>query len=282
MGRALVLWAGVLLFGRAAWADTPRPAAPEHELVVEERGERPPPRVDEGLIPTPEWDWPRLHLEEGRAFADPFLGVELFPEISVGTSLAVARLAGVGQVAHQTSLDLNLYVLELKAWLSSGLDGRASPPRIEAALKVPFAWPGAPSHRLALVWGALVQDAGPALSNSSRGELLYGWGASGFSLQARAGYGFEQLFADQPLRQGLLWGALVGLRLGAFEPILQADGFRAVLSRDDRVALLAGLRLHPGGENLQVGAAVLLVRVRGEQNPGNRAGAVLDLGYNFL
>ncbi len=262
---------------------TPRNDIYEHSLKVVDSPA--PPReqqFDEWVTYPAEWDWPGKHLQDGARFVDSFIAPEIFPEVSVGTAVQGAEVTSSRAVTFQSQVVLSLWALEVRVPVVSTIDREVTAPLVQFDLKVPFALPGHPDHRLMLTYGAAVLPAGPALSQTSRGQLFYGYGSKYFSLVLHAGYGVEQLYADQPPRPGFLYGGTVGLRLGAFQPMVEADGIRTVVTRGDRLAVVPGIRFFPDGENLQIGVGALLSFAQGEDSPGRRLGAVAELSYNFL
>jgi hypothetical protein len=153
---------------------------------------------------------------------------------------------------------------------------------VKLDFKVPFAIPGSDSNWLALLWGATLSDTTPRLADSSRVELLYGYGGPLLAAQLRVGYGYGQSFPSSDLRQGLLYGALLGLNLGAVQPLVEVDGVRFV-GRDDQLTLLPGVRLLPAKlPTLQLGLSGLVVLTRGDNEPSRRYGGLFELSYNFL
>jgi len=264
-----------------ATVQTPYAVIPEHELVVVEEGTPRPVPVVEPPEKPPLWDWATKHLAAGQVFADPFVGPEVYPEVSLGARMLAAHIEPSGAIGYRAGVSLSLYALDLEIPVFTTVDGgQLDPGNVRANLKIPFSWPGAEQHRFAINWGAVVLDDGPSLSQSSKFELLYGYGAGGFTAQLRAGYGYEQLFADQPLRLGLVYGALLGFGTGTLQPVLEVSGLRTVTSEENEIVLVPGLRIHPAGvDYLQLGVGGLVVLATGDNE---RYGAVVDLSFNFL
>ena len=258
----------------------PHPVIEEHKLMpVDESAPRP--AVDEQVHALPEWAWPREHLEKGGAFADPFIGPEVYPEISAGVEVTAARIQSNRAVVYDDEIALSMYLLEIKFPLIAYNDGSIPATRVLFDLKIPLAL--SDQHRLAFVWGASIPANGPLFSQSSRGELLYAFGGYGLTVQLKLGYGYEQLFLDQPLRLAGLYGGLVSLRLGRFQPVVQVDGARTTNTRANRVALTPGLWIFPfARDTVQLGISALIVLSSDQNSPGDRYGALARLSYNFL
>ncbi len=285
--------AGALLFGSRSSAQappnsalatagpgTPYVALEEHRLRPVDAG-APLPADDERLSPMPEWSWPREHLEAGRAFADPFIGPEVYPELSAGIQLRGALADSGRALAYDQQVALNLYLVEIKFPLMAERGGSvgANPVFIDA--KIPLELN--PSHRLAFVWGVALPNGAPAQAKSSRGEVLYAFGGGALSLQLKVGYGYEPLFRGDPLCQAVLLGGFAGLRLGPLQPVLQVEGSRALSARRTRVALAPGLWVFPLSKDaVQLGVSALVVLNGSEPEPSRRVGAVASVGYNFL
>jgi hypothetical protein len=231
-GVAKVAGAALLLSG-CAMARTPYVAVAEHELRPAEQT-RPAeaqlepqfvevgpdgearaaqPASARGGFPEAAWEWPREHLKASARFPDPFLGPEVYPEISVGSSTVAAHVVRTKEVEFLDTLDLSFYWLRLKLPVISTLDGSQPQQHLGLDFKVPFALPGTSAHWLALLYGASISDAVPRLVDSIRGVLMWGYGGQLLAVQLRVGYGYSQSFASSPLRQGLLYGALLGLNL---------------------------------------------------------------------
>ncbi|MBI5549314.1 MAG: hypothetical protein HY901_35970, partial [Deltaproteobacteria bacterium] len=236
------------------------------------------------IEPAPKWEWPRLHLLAGRPFADPFLGPELYPELSAGTLITAESLRPSGEIAYTSWIDLQIYLLEVKIPLINRIDGgEPGAENVRVNLKFPYAIPGHESHRLMLVAGAVVQDSTPAISRSSSAQVIYGYGGHGFTAQLRGGYGYDQFAPSQRLRLGLLYGALLGYRAGPIQPMVEFDAMRTSATQSDRFTLVPALRIFPGREDtVQIGLGGLLSFSHGEDTPGRRFGAVFDVTYNFL
>ncbi|MGC4122736.1 MAG: hypothetical protein QM765_50825 [Myxococcales bacterium] len=282
------LLAGVLLLslgsGLARAQDVPEGMVREHELTVIDSGSLPPgPPLSEELEPA-SWDWPRRHLEQGRDFADAFLGTLLYPEVSAGTSLLLDQVQSTGTVEFSSWVNLQLYLLEVRIPVVGYVDGTANGPQhVRLDLKIPFAIPGNESHRLAFVVGSIAMEKAPSLAESSHAAIVYGYGAHGFTLQLRGGYGYDQFMPSQPLRLGLLYGGVLGFRAGAIEPMVELDAMYTTGTRSDRITLLPAIRLFPGrDDSIQLGLAGLLTFSRGQDTPGKRFGGVFELKYTFL
>jgi len=256
----------------------------EHELVVVDSDQAPPlPPLDEDLPAPSLSDWPGRHLALGRDFADAFLGTVLYPELSVGSSVMADGAQDGSAFEFSSWVTLQLYLLEVRLPVVSMLDGAREAQHARLDLKIPFAVPGDESHRFALTGGAVVLESGPAFSKSSHVSLAYGYGGHGVTVQVRGGYGYEQFMPSQPLRLGLLYGALVGLRAGPFQPMVELDAMHATETQSDRFTLLPALRVFPGGgDALQIGVAGLLTFSRGQDAPGNRFGGVVEVKFTFL
>lgn len=282
MRGAIGLVAALVICSGTARAEPKNWTVPEHKLKVADEGTVPP-KLNEDIEPSPQWDWPQRHLAAGRDFADPFLGVELYPEVSAGLLVSAEDADDEGRIAYGSWINLQLYALEVKVPLISRLDGEDTSPNVRAALKIPFAIPGHPQHRVAVIGSAIIQDATPAISRSSSGQLMYGFGGGGFTVQVRGGYGYEQFQPSEPLRLGALYGALLGFRAGHFQPMVEFDAIRTTGTRSDRFTLVPALRIFPDRQDtLQIGVGGLLSFGRGSEMPNNRFGGTLDLSYNFL
>ncbi|MGI5860934.1 MAG: hypothetical protein ACOX6T_02635 [Myxococcales bacterium] len=284
---------------------TPYVAAVEHDLRPAEQGATPevqtepdfeviepgkgpiskaPPtaalREDESVrdeIPEPVWAWPIQHLEASRNFPDPFLGGEVYPEVSIGTTTLAAHVDKSKAIEFASTVDLSFYWLKVRFPVISTLDGSRPEPAVDFNLKVPFAIPGSDSNWLGVSWGATLSDSRPILADSSRFELLYAYGGGVLAAQLRVGYGYRELLPGLGLRQGLLYGAQLGLTLGKVQPMVEVDGMRFV-GGDDQISILPGVRFLPATlPTLQIGVAGLAVL-----GGNDRFGGLVELSYNFL
>lgn len=259
---------------------TPHPVVEEHELRPADAGAASP-RPDEDLPPLPEWSWPREHLEGGRAFADPFIGPEVYPELSAGIQVRGGRAGSSRSFLYDQQVALNLYLVEVRFPLVAYRSRSNLANQVFLDAKIPLAL--GPMHRLAFVWGVAIPGGTPARTKNSRGEVLYAFGSRALTAQLKLGYGYEPIFIDEPLRQAVLFGALVGLRLGRFQPVLQVDGSRSPSAGESRLALAPGLWFYPlSNDAVQLGASALVVLSGDGEGQTRRAGALATLSYNFL
>jgi hypothetical protein len=268
----------------------PHSAAEEHELMPVEGG-GPTLDVDEEIHPMPEWSWPREHLERGRGFADPFIGPEVYPELSAGIQIRAAVDSSRRVALYDQQVALGLYLVEIRFPLIASRAGSACANQVLLDAKIPLSL--GKRHRFAFVWGVAIPDGAPALTRNSRGEVLYtfsGRGGRALTLQVKLGYGYEQLFVGEPLRQAGLFGALAGLRIGHFQPVVQVEGAMDLWARENRVALAPGLWVFPQSrDTVQLGASALVVLNGGQRSTPGRlgaitrsAGVIASLSYNFL
>ncbi len=293
------------LLGGCAMVRTPYVAVAEHELRPAEQGARPeaqtepdfeviesrsgpvaksPPAAvradDESVweeIPQPVWAWPIQHLEASRNFPDPFLGEELYPEVSIGSTTLAAHVDATDAIEFASTVDLSLYWLAVRFPVISTLNGSRPEPSVDFNFKVPFAIPGSDSNWLGVSWGATLSDARPSLDDSSRFELLYAYGGGLLAAQLRVGYGYRESLPGLGLRQGLLYGAQLGLSLGRVQPMVEVDGMRLV-GGDDQISILPGVRFLPATlPTLQLGVAGLAVL-----GGNDRFGGLVEISYNFL
>jgi hypothetical protein len=258
----------------------PHSAVEEHELMPVEDG-GPPLGVDEEIHPMPEWSWPREHLDRGRGFADPFIGPEVYPELSASIQIRAAVDPSRRSALYDQQVALGLYLIEIRFPLFASRGGSACANQVLLDAKIPLSL--SKKHRLAFVWGVAIPDGAPALTRNSRGEVLYALGGRALTLQIKLGYGYEQLFIGEPLRQAGLYGALAGLRIGHFQPVVQVEGAMDLWTRENRVALAPGLWVFPHSrDTVQIGASALVVLNRGQPRAPRRLGAIASLSYNFL
>jgi hypothetical protein len=311
MREGLLVAAAALALGGCAMVRTPYVVAVEHELRPSEQTAPPEVQLDPQymivgpgqLAPSagagaaagayaagdvwaqfrePVWDWPVLHLQQSADFPDPLLGNEVYPEVAIGSSVVAAHVEERDRFEMQSRLNISLYWLDLSFPVIDTVDGARPEPLLNLSLKIPFAWPGAERHWLAPLWGATIGNGTPQLADSSRFELLYGYGGKLLELQLHAGYGYTQIFTDPQVRQGLLYGGLLGLSLGKVRPQIEVQGIQFV-TNDAQVSLVPGVRLLPASlPTLQLQVAGLVVLTGGNDSPGNRYGAVFEISYNFL
>ncbi len=120
------------------------------------------------------------------------------------------------------------------------------------------------------------------LADSSRLQAMWGYGGRLLATQLRVGYGYAQTFASSELRQGLLYGAQLGLNLGKVQPLVEVDGV-SFNDRGDQVTILPGLQFLPASlPTMQLGVSGLIGLTFDDSTLSNRYGAVIEASYNFL
>ncbi len=234
-----------------------------------------------------EFTWFERHLELGRTFADPFLGSEVFPEVSAGLSVFAAGTRPTGAVAFGSGLNVNLFFVDLVLPLISRLDGTQSDERMQVNFKLPIPLPNTENHRFAFIFGNGFGASG-GIPVTKKAEMLYGMGYGGFGLQLNASWRLEPFSAGQQLSPALGYGALFAYRVGGVEPMLELSGLREFGGgRGDRIDFVPGLRFYPGDrDNLQFGVGAI---VGTGGNAGDfsdfgirRLGGIADVSYNFF
>lgn len=268
------------------------PVVEEHPLMpADGAGRKPIPEYENLNLPDAsrarEFTWFEDHLELGRRFADPFLGTEVFPEVSAGLSVYSAGTRPTGAVAFHSAVRANLFFLDLTLPVISRLDGAQSTERLQVDLKIPIPLPRTEAHRFAFVFGNGFGATG-GVPVTRKAELIYGLGLGGFGLQLAASWRLEPFDGAGANSPALGYGALFAWRFGGLQPVLEIAGLREFGGgRGDRIDLVPGMRFYPGErDNLQFGVGVI-VGTGGEAGDFSdfgirRLGAIADVSYNFF
>jgi hypothetical protein len=225
-----------------------------------------------------------------RNFVQPFLTPSVFPEISA----RVLNEGGYASRGHSAELDqllfLSAYFVDVYAPLLTLR--RAVPTSSDAFrmdLKAPFVF-GRQAFTLFL--GGNLPTSGTWADAGYNMMFGYALGGSVFSLQARAGVGFDQLIAEDvgPRGTSVLADIAASFALGRHASLLlQADGRKLVGQQGGTLRLWPGVRFYPLSEatlSLAVGAQLWMDSFTSSGAfttfDVRRAGAFFDVGYVFF
>lgn len=271
---------------RRTWP-APAPDEPTPLVLVEEGQPRPPAPPDVVARKRGHALWVERHLEGGRRWIDPFLGPELYPEISVGDSAQPRWDRAQRELEIENALELKLYVLELR-FPSTFADGgrpRAFSSR-DADLRIPIRLDAGDHHRLLALVGALVPLVGGATEDNSGAHALLGYGYSRGTgtFQLYGGLAVEpDPFAPGPRERRSIarYGGSVGVGLGDHVDLhLDAD-LRNPRGAGYDLFVTPGVHFWPRRlPTLQIGLAALLALEEGLDL--EKVGGIFELSYNFL
>lgn len=241
------------------------------------------------------------HRDEGRPYLDPFLGREVYPELSVRLATGFVRKKTAnsgepggedGSMALISRADVNLWFLDMRFFLDS-TDRQPDGP-FEMVLKAPLAI--SDHHRLApmlIVHVPLRQSIGDAVLEAGVG---YHYARSGLALklEATAFEGSPNRTSSGPNQGGMLgWNAQVSYllteRIGV---LVEGDGVTAISERtgtdtpavgDTIVRILPGLRwIVADDSGMELGVAGLFTFVPDGYRIRRDQGLLLDFGYVFM
>ncbi len=239
------------------------------------------------------------HRDEGQAYLDPFLGREVFPELSAQLSMRFVqeKISNVGEphgkdgrVALRGRVDVNLWVLDARVPFGAAEGENAGP--VELVLKAPFS---AGPHRFApMVVFHVPTDRG---LEGSLVELAFGYhyARDGFGLMLEvSGFSGTHDRRKGPRSAGMVgWDAVVSYLFGdVFGVVVEADGTTAISEHveskppstgDTVVRLAPGFRFFPIDPGFSLGLAAVLTFVPdGYEGLTRDQGVLFDIGYTFL
>lgn len=238
------------------------------------------------------------HRDRGRAYLDPFVGREVYPELSARLATAFTRKkfanggephGNDGTMALLARADVSLWFLDLRFPLDSSTPSDSGP--FELVLKAPF---GIGPHRFAPM--LVVHVASDGLSRSViEAGVGYHYARQGLALklEVSAFDGAPDRTRSSALGGKLGWNAqlsyLVTDHVGV---VVEADGVTAISEREGQpppevgdtiVRLLPGVRFFvPETEGLELGVAGLVSFVPDGYGVGRAQGVLLDFAYTFF
>lgn len=262
------------------------------EVPPEEEADPEPFGVDLPLLET-------THRDAGLQYQDPFLGREVYPELSanVQTRFVTRRIANAGEPHGKDGrmtlggrVDLSLWVLDVR--IPFEMDRPNAERNIELVVKAPFA-AGRHSFAPMLAFHAPIQEG----LDESVVELAVGYhyARAGFGLKLEvSAFSATHVRGRGPRSAGMvgyngvlsyLFGDVVGI-------VLEADGTTALSQRtssarpkvgDTVLRVAPGLRFFPFDPGFTIGVSGLLTFVPdGYSGLSRDQGVLLDLGYTFL
>lgn len=229
-------------------------------------------------------------VSEHRDFIQPFLTPAVFPEIS-------ARLlngGGYGSRGHAAELDqflyLSAYLIDVYApLLTLRHSAPVSPDTLRMNLKAPLIFG---RHAFTLFVGGNLPTGGPWTDGGYNMMFGYALGGSLLSLQARVGFGFDQLIGEEvgPRASSVLGDVAASVSLGQHARFLvQADGRKILGQQGGTFRLWPGFRFYPLEEatlSFAVGAQLYMDSFTPSgaftSFDVRRAGAFFDIGYVFF
>jgi hypothetical protein len=251
------------------------------------------------------------HRDEGQAYLDPFVGREVFPELSaqLSTQLVRQKLSNRGEpngnngrVALGGRVDFNLWLLDVRVPFDTTDDSENAP--LELVAKAPFSL--GEHHFAPMLIAHVPTDDG---IDDSVIELAFGYhyARSGFALklevsgfvgthERRKGDRIPAGAIDPALRPsaGMFgWNGVVSYLIGDVVGIVfEADGVTAISERaeftspsagDTLVTLAPGLRFFPVDPGFSLGLAAVITLVPDDYVGVPRdLGVLFDFGYTFL
>jgi hypothetical protein len=280
----VVLGLGLVAVGSGvARADDGPPGIVEHTLVAMDAAPPVSPSLWKGDLPGyGVWDFARDHLDAQARFSDPFLGPELFPEVSAGTLLVGTRQGGAS--TFEGKLNLELYWLSVRLPLEQVSTDPTS--RADLDVKLPLGF--GHGRQVALLLGASVPLSGEPISKAGgRVQVIVGRGGHTWDAQARLGVA-SQAPEGQPAPDTVaqaLFGASGGFHFRSWGRVeLEVDG-AAGRQGAKRLAVAPGLRFFPTRQqDVSLGVAGLFkLQDQADQSFGARSlGGLLQLSYTFL
>ncbi|MEQ8274433.1 MAG: hypothetical protein RMA76_45055 [Deltaproteobacteria bacterium] len=308
MRRILVGLLGLpaLLMTSPAWAEDDVPDLVDAMGVEETRFEVVPRDAADGRTQAPiEADDPVTiplvrdiaHRDEGRVYLDPFLGREIYPELSarVFTAFGRKRFAnggepggGDGTMALVGRADVSLWFLDLRLPVDSSAREDSGP--FELVLKAPF---GIGHHRFAPL--LVVHVADRLATSVVEAGIGYHYARQGLALKLEV-TAFDG--APDRTRVGAIggklgWNAQVSYLLTDHVGfVVEADGVTAISEREGQpppavgdtiVRLLPGVRFFlPEADGVELGVAGLLTFVPDGYGVARTEGLLLDFAYTFF
>lgn len=237
---------------------------------------------------------PPSHAARGLAYIDPFVGRDIYPELSVGvrTGLLSEKTANEGEVGGTEGrlrlggrLDLSLYLLDIRI----PIQDRDAP--VELIFKAPF---GVGRHRFAPMLIAHVPTRRSLANGILEAALGYHYERDGlgFKLELSAFNGAPDRTRSPNGSAFLGFDVVLSyLASPAIAVAIEANGVTAVSEQRDSVPpalgdtvlqIAPGLRIFPDGPSFQIGIAALFnVTPDGYRGLLRQQGALVDLSYVF-
>lgn len=239
------------------------------------------------------------HREEGRQYLDPFIGREVYPEVSarLSTGFVTRRIANGdephgrdGKMTLGGRVDLSAWVLDVR--IPFDTDRPIQERSVELVLKAPFS-AGHHSFAPMLVFHAPIAEG----LDRSVAELALGYhyARAGFGLKLEvSAFNATHLRTRGPQSAGMVGynGVLSYLIGDVVGIVVEADGTTALSERssaakpkvgDSVLRLAPGLRFFPSDAGFAVGISGLLTFVpNGYLGMSRDQGVLLDVGYTFL
>lgn len=256
-------------------------------VVVDDGKARRGPPPDEVQKPHGYPHWVARQLERSRGWLDPFVGPEIFPEISVADRPVPSWNRIDDRLFIDNEAAVRLYVLDL-VFPSTFADGER--PRafsqMELDLRIPIFLDQGRHHILMPLVGAIIPMQGAPTRENSGARMRLAYGVSTGSFAAHAWGGFDVApdpLTDGPRRNLARYGLALGATFGEHIQI-QANG-EMENPRGEGFTLntAAGLYYWPRSlPTIQLGLAGLLSMIEDAEFEVSRIGGVFELSYNFL
>ena len=264
----------------------------EHQLYAVPAG-TPQPPVDDGDLPyVPRPAWPGEHQLHDWDFAKAWSYPELTRSVDA-ESFTFGGSNGHGDPVFGERVRANLYLLQVGVTVFDAVAGRRdSGTDMDLDARVPFVL--GEHHQLAVMPGVtfpIDSRDWSTVNTAVRTQVIYGFGAGGFGLQARVGIeqghrraGFLKI-RERLDNTATLAGALVAWR---FVPAVQlraeASAAFATDSGDDVLTLLPGVSFFPLGDpRVTVGASAIIETFGRRVSFDDAAyGAMVHVGAGFI
>lgn len=264
----------------------------EHELYAVPAGTPPGPAYSGELPTLPKAAWPGEHQLHDWDFAKAWS----FPELTRSVDAEAFTFAGSnghGDPVFGERVRANLYLLQVGVTFFDAVAGRRdNGTDMELDLRIPFVL--GEHHQLAVLPGVTfpIDSRDWTDRNTSvRAQIIYGFGAGGFGLQARVGVeqghrraGFLKI-RDRLDGSATLAGALLAWRfVPAVQLRLEGSAVFGTDSNDDVLTLLPGVSFFPFGDpRVTVGAAAIIETFGHRVSFDDAAyGALVNVGVGFI